>query len=204
MQYESGEETPDRNCLKTSMMGPITPMKITGDKTVDMCLGCGKKPKKAEVSLQFTVCRSRYQQQCAKLSNEFLKVLEEHNTGLAYWACRPCMVYFQGMDHRMREMEKWLEAAEETSKKNEEYRAKVERKMEKIEEKMESKARSSVMEVDDKRVRARSGEDKEYKLPMPGQLHGPDPADRVLQFLLTCVNTAVFAYRRPRGRVLSN
>jgi hypothetical protein len=190
VQYESGEETPDRNCLKTSMMGPIAPTKITGDKTVDMCLGCGKKLKKAEVSLQFTVCRSWYQQECAKLSNEFLKVLEEHNTGLAYWACRPCMVYAQGMDHRMREMEKWVEPAEEQSKKNEDDIAKEERKMEKI-EKMESKASSSVIEVDDTRVRRDQERRKSTSFPCQASYMALSPP-------------AVFAYIGPRRRVLSN
>ncbi len=45
---------------------------------------------------------------CSAISDEFFKHLEEQvkNTGMAYWACRPCQSYAQGITKKMRGVEK--------------------------------------------------------------------------------------------------
>jgi TolA-binding protein len=103
-------------------------------KQADICLGCNKKFKKNETSVQCTVCGLWCHKDCAAISNEFLKFLEEQkkNTGLAYWACRPCIVYSQGITHRMKEMEKRLTTVEEGTKKATENVEKLEKKVEKV------------------------------------------------------------------------
>jgi Pyruvate/2-oxoacid:ferredoxin oxidoreductase delta subunit len=107
---------------------------MTGVKATDMYLGCGKKLKKSETSVQCTVCSLWCHKECAAISNEFLKFLEEQkkNTGLAYWACRPCTLYAQGMKHRLREMEKRLDSVEEANKKNDNNISQVKKKVEKL------------------------------------------------------------------------
>jgi hypothetical protein len=114
---------------------------MAGVKAADMCLGCGKKLKKSETSVQCTVCSLWCHKECAGISNEFIKFLEEQkrNTGLAYWGCRPCTVYAQGINHRLKEVERRLDTVEESSKKNEGSIARVEKKVEKIGEKIESR-----------------------------------------------------------------
>jgi hypothetical protein len=60
--------------------------------------------------------------------------MEEHkkNTGLAYWACRPCIVYTQGMNHRLKEIEKRMATVEENTKKTADHVGQLEQRMEKI------------------------------------------------------------------------
>jgi hypothetical protein len=103
-------------------------------KQADICLGCNRKFKKSETSVQCTVCGLWSHKECAAISSEFLKFLEEQkkNTGPAYWACRPCTIYAQRMNHRLKEMEKRLTTVEEGTKKNTENVAKLEQKVKKI------------------------------------------------------------------------
>jgi Pyruvate/2-oxoacid:ferredoxin oxidoreductase delta subunit len=107
---------------------------MTGVKATDMYLGCGKKLKKSDTSVQCTVCSLWCHKKCAAISDEFLKFLEEQkkNTGLAYWACRPCTVYAQGMNHQLREMEKRLDSVEEANKKNDKNITQVKKKVKKL------------------------------------------------------------------------
>jgi hypothetical protein len=104
------------------------------NKLPDIFLGCNKKFKKSETSVQCTVCGLWCHKECAAILNEFFKFLEEQkkNAGLAYWACRPCIVYAQGMNHRLKEMEKRLSTVEEGERKNAENAGKLERKVDKI------------------------------------------------------------------------
>ncbi len=73
------------------------------------------------------------QEMCCYL-RRILKFLEEQkkNTGLAYWACRPCTVYAQGINHRLREMEKRLDSVEEANKKNDNNITQVKKKVKKL------------------------------------------------------------------------
>ncbi len=112
--------------------------KVTA-KQADTCLGCNKKFKKTETSIQCTVCGLWCHKDCAAISNEYLKRLEEHkkNTGLAYWACRPCIVYAQGMNHRLKEIEKRIAIVEENAKKTADNVGQLEQRVEKISNKQD-------------------------------------------------------------------
>jgi hypothetical protein len=57
---------------------------------------------------------------------------QKKNTGLAYWACRPCIVYAQGITKRVQEIEKRLETVEERTKMTVENVGKLEQRVEKI------------------------------------------------------------------------
>ncbi len=119
-------------------------------KVVDMCLEGGKKLKKSEISVQCTVCRLWCHRECSGISNYFLKCKENRRrigTNMAYWACRPCTAYAQGMNNRLKEMEKRLDATEDKGKQKtddiasvEKRTEKLEKRMEKLEKKLESKA----------------------------------------------------------------
>ena len=39
-------------------------------------------------------------------------------TGVAYWACRPCTVYAQGMNHRMRGIEEDIKGVKRATTEN--------------------------------------------------------------------------------------
>jgi hypothetical protein len=62
------------------------------------------------------------------------KFLEEQkkNTGLAYWACRPCIVYAQGITKPVQKIDKRLETVEEKTRKTVENVGKLEQRVEKI------------------------------------------------------------------------
>jgi hypothetical protein len=123
------------------MRGKGTHEKMAGVKTVDMCLGFRKQSKNSEVSVHCLVCGLPGVSKSALASlNDFLKCLEESkkkNTGMTYWVCRPCTAYAQGVNHRMKEMERRLDVAEDMGKKNTEDIARVEKVMEKLEQELE-------------------------------------------------------------------
>jgi hypothetical protein len=81
--------------------------------------------------------------ECAGISNEFLKFLEEQKNkktlASPIWGCRSCIVYAQGMNHCLKEMEKRLKSAHETGKKNESDIMRMEKREKKLEEKLKNK-----------------------------------------------------------------
>jgi hypothetical protein len=107
------------------------------------CLGCGQKFKKSEAALMCTVCGLWSHKKCANVSDEFFNMLAKQNkaTGRAYWACRPCSIYAEGMNHRLKEVqEKAQEAltvAQASKKETGELRAYVEKEKERVEKRME-------------------------------------------------------------------
>ncbi len=115
----------------------------------DMCLGCGKKLKKSDTSVQCTQRSLWCYKECSGISNDFLRCLEEakKNHGVCYWACRPCTVYAMGMTQRFRDKKKRLDEVEEKSEKNAEDIAKGEKRMDKIEGKMKNQSSQNVDEV---------------------------------------------------------
>jgi len=77
------------------------------------CLGCGQKFKQKDCSLQCTVCGLWAHKTCSGVTNDFFKCLSEQfkATGRAYWACRSCHAYAEGMSHRLKQLEKKTEDA---------------------------------------------------------------------------------------------
>ncbi len=70
------------------------------------CLGCGKKLANTHCH-QCIICGLWIHKNCSGISDEFFKHLEDQvrNTGTAYWACRPCSTYSQGITKKMRAVE---------------------------------------------------------------------------------------------------
>jgi hypothetical protein len=77
-------------------------------KEGEKCLQCAKKFTKSDYSLQCTVCGLWIHKVCSGVTDDLFKFLDQKLTGTAYWACRPCTVYAQGMNHRLKQMEEKL------------------------------------------------------------------------------------------------
>jgi hypothetical protein len=77
--------------------------------------------------VQCSVCGLWIHKACANISDDGFKFLEEQvkNTGTAFWACRACTAYANGMNHRMREIEAKLDEVKETCGQNAEGLRKV-------------------------------------------------------------------------------
>ena len=80
--------------------------KETASSRDSKCLGCGKTLNNTHCH-QCTVCGLWIHKSCSGITDEFFKHLEEQvkNTGMAYWACRPCTAYSQGITKKMRQVE---------------------------------------------------------------------------------------------------
>ncbi len=80
-------------------------------------LGCSKAFTKSDASCQCTVCGLWAHKTCSGCNDEIYHMIEAQKkaTGRSYWACRPCMVYAEGMNHRLRQMEERIEKVEQMS-----------------------------------------------------------------------------------------
>lgn len=78
------------------------------------CLGCSKSFTKADFAVQCTVCGLWAHKTCSGCTDEVFQLIEAQRkaSGRSYWACRPCMVYAEGMNHRLRQMEDRIEKVE--------------------------------------------------------------------------------------------
>jgi len=85
------------------------------------CLGCGQKFKQKDASVQCAVCGLWTHKTCAGLSNEVFNCLAEQFrlTKRAYWACRSCTNYAEGMNHRLKELEDKTREAVRLGQENE-------------------------------------------------------------------------------------
>ncbi len=74
------------------------------------CLGCGKSLSNTHCH-QCTLCGLWSHKACSGISDEFFKQLEEQvkNTGVAFWACRPCTNFAQGITRKVRDMHSNIE-----------------------------------------------------------------------------------------------
>ena len=81
------------------------------------CLGCSTVFKKSDYSLQCTVCGLWSHKTCAGATDEMFSFLEGQMkaTGRSYWACKPCQVYAEGMNHRLKQMEERIDRVEKLS-----------------------------------------------------------------------------------------
>jgi len=91
-------------------------------KEKEVCLGCAKKFNKSEHCVQCTVCGLWIHKVCSGLTDELFDFIEKQlkQTGITYWACRPCSVYAQGMNHRMKNIEEKLGTVEKGMTENRE------------------------------------------------------------------------------------
>lgn len=119
------------------------------------CLGCGKKLAGTHCH-QCTICGLWIHKTCSAISDEFFKHLEDQvkNTGMAYWACRPCQNYAQGITKKMKSVEKRVDDVvnnvEEVKKDLKEVKDGVDRvgeRMKKVEEAAATSAENSTNQV---------------------------------------------------------
>jgi hypothetical protein len=113
-----------------------------------VCLGCSKKFKQSEYSLQCTICGLWIHKACSGITDELYNLidLQLQQTGRTYWACRPCTVYSQGLTHRMKEIENQLNEVKATCSRNEDGLQKVQAEVSKLAETV-SKQEKKVEEV---------------------------------------------------------
>jgi hypothetical protein len=91
------------------------------NKQKDTCLACNKAFTKSDASIQCVICTLWiHHKPCSSVSDEGFKFLSDHlqATGTAYWACRSCIRYSQGITQRVRDMEKKLEDVHQEVKEN--------------------------------------------------------------------------------------
>ena len=85
-----------------------------------VCLGCSKKFTSKCACILCTVCGLWIHKTCAGVTDEIFNFLDKQMeaTGVAYWACRPCTVYAQGMNHRMRGIEEAIKEVKKATSDN--------------------------------------------------------------------------------------
>lgn len=112
-----------------------------GRPAAETCLGCSKKFTSKEASVQCTVCGLWIHKVCAGLTDELFDFLDKQfsATGTAYWACKPCTVYAQGMNHRLRGIESDLAAVKKVAAENTSGLHKVEEKVNELSREVQQK-----------------------------------------------------------------
>ena len=147
-----------------------------------VCLGCSKKFKQSEYSLQCTICGLWIHKTCSGITDELYSLidLQLQQTGRTYWACRPCTVYSQGLTHRMKEIENQLSEVKATCSKNEEGLQKVQAEVSKLAEKVnrQEKRVEEVAAVSGQDVFEELREREARKLNVVMYGMGEAPADR--------------------------
>jgi hypothetical protein len=105
------------------------------------CLGCGQKFKRSEAAVMCTVCGLWSHKTCSGVSSEFFKFLAEQHkaTGRAYWACRACSNYAEGMNHRLREIQLKADEALKLAKESRDELGQLSRQVEKEKERVEKR-----------------------------------------------------------------
>jgi hypothetical protein len=94
---------------------------MSRNKQKDTCLACNKAFTKTDSCIQCTLCGLWiHHKPCSTISDEGFKFLSEQlqATGHAYWACRSCISYSQGITQRVREIEKKLDEVQKDVKDN--------------------------------------------------------------------------------------
>jgi hypothetical protein len=100
----------------------------------DICLGCSKKFTKNDSSIQCTVCGLWIHKLCANMSDEVFDLLDKQKkeSGITYWACRPCTTFAQGMNHRLRQIDSDIKELKQTTTTHNEAIQNLEKKVEEI------------------------------------------------------------------------
>ena len=101
-----------------------------------ICLGCSKKFTAKDACILCTVCGLWIHKSCSGITDELFDFLDKQMqaTGVAYWACRPCTVYAQGMNHRMRGIEEAIKEVRKATSDNQDEIRMVEGKVQELQE----------------------------------------------------------------------
>jgi hypothetical protein len=106
---------------------------MSKNKKAETCLACNKAFTKTDSSIQCVICTLWiHHKPCSAVSDDGFKFLSEQMqaTGTAYWACRSCVRYSQGITMRVREVEKKLEEVQKDIKDNAQEIQRVDRNVE--------------------------------------------------------------------------
>jgi uncharacterized protein YehS (DUF1456 family) len=133
-------------------------------KDANTCLGCSKKFTKNDYSIQCTVCGLWIHKVCADISDDVFEFLDKlkKDTGVTYWACKPCTKYAQGMNHRMKEIEEDLKEVKQCTKNNTEAIISIEKRVEELTEVAKKNGGVSKEEIE-AMMRAERDETRERK-----------------------------------------
>jgi sugar-specific transcriptional regulator TrmB len=106
----------------------------------DECLGCGKKFTKKDASVKCSICHLWCHKTCSCLTDDFFKCLAEQfkATNRAYWACRSCSNYAEGMNHRLREIQNQASEAVRIGTENKEEITKLKEQLAKEKERADN------------------------------------------------------------------
>jgi hypothetical protein len=71
---------------------------------------------------------------CANMSDEVFDLIakQKEQSGITYWACRPCTTYAQGMNHRLRQLEDDMKEVKKSSAANTEAIKDLEKRVEEV------------------------------------------------------------------------
>jgi hypothetical protein len=102
----------------------------------DLCLGCSKKFTKNDTAIQCTVCGLWIHKLCANMSDEVFDLLDKQKreSGITYWACRPCTTFAQGMNHRLKQIDNDIKELKQTTSTNKEAIENLEQKVAEVTE----------------------------------------------------------------------
>jgi hypothetical protein len=98
-------------------------------------LACSKAFTKSDASIQCAICNLWiHHKPCSTISDDGFKFLSEQvqATGSAYWACRSCLAYSQGITQRVKDMEKKLDDVQKEVKDSNRAIEKVDKSVEEL------------------------------------------------------------------------
>jgi len=102
-------------------------------------LGCSESFTRQDTAVQCVICGLWTHQKCGKISDEGLRFLEEQMeaTGSAYWACKPCVAYSQGITQKIKVIERDVEQIKKDVKGNAEGVKRIESEVNEIKKKVD-------------------------------------------------------------------
>jgi hypothetical protein len=143
-------------------------------KESSVCLGCSKKFSKTDTSVQCTVCGLWIHTVCANMSSEVFELLDKQKreSGITYWACRPCTAFAQGMNHRLKQICDDLKEVKQTTSSNTEAIKKLEEKVEDLTDKVTTNTGINRQEFEERmkeeREEMRERKDRELNIVVHG------------------------------------
>jgi hypothetical protein len=110
------------------------------NKQKDTCLACSKAFTKSDASIQCAICNLWiHHKPCSTISDDGFKFLSEQvqATGSAYWACRSCLAYSQGITQRVKNVEKRLDEVHQEVKDSAKVIDKVDKTVEELKKELQ-------------------------------------------------------------------
>ncbi len=114
------------------------------------CLGCSKTLTNSHCH-QCTICGLWIHKACSGISDEFFKMLEEQvkNTGSAFWACRPCTAYSQGITRKVKDLDSKVTGLQEEVKETQKEVRGVQTEVKLVEDRVKKIENNTVKVVED-------------------------------------------------------